>query len=615
VSLPTSSAVTDPAASPAPARRRSILILLIIWGALQLGGIFTPGLLDDVDSVYLEVAREMLVRHDYVTPYVDGIRFFDKPPLMYWLAAGSMKIFGPHDWAGRLPLTLLVLALIFSVYSLGRRFFGDRGGFYSGLAIATSIGPYLFTRFYIPDVPLALWMTLSIHLLLIALDRVRAHESALKPMLGFAAVTALNVLTKGLIGLVFPVGFALIFLLLTRQIRAILRLRLITSTALFLLIALPWHVLAAIRNPAIDANARGWFWFYVINEHFMRFVGKRIPHDYGQVPLLLFWGMILAWLLPWAVFLPRAIRWGVATLRTQGMKARVSEAPLTLFLWAFIVIGFFSLGSRQEYYALPALPALAILAGGQLARAEDPLHPGSRHAAYFWTRWLLLPITTLAAVACTWFAITAPTPPAAVDISDLLTTNPERYTLALGHLYDLTGKAMGFFRFPLILVAVSMYAAGLTAWLLRRKGKCYAANVTLAIAMMGNLWGMHEGLARFYPILGSKGLADAINSVFQPGDQIMLDGELTSGSSIAFYTRQPLHLVNGRVNGPWYGSFWPDAARVFETEDSLHQAWASHDRVFLMTYEPQRRVTDLRPFGGVYELKSEGGKTVLTNHP
>ncbi|MGO4516429.1 ArnT family glycosyltransferase [Terriglobus sp. 2YAB30_2] len=615
MSLPTSSAVTDPAASPAPARRRSIVILLIIWGVLQLGGIFSPGLLDDVDSVYLEVAREMLVRQDYVTPYVDGIRFFDKPPLMYWLAAGSMKIFGPHDWAGRLPLTLLVLGLIFSVYALGRRFFGERGGFYSGLAIATSIGPYLFTRFYIPDVPLALWMTLSIHLLLIALDRVRAHESTLKPMLGFAAVTAFNVLTKGLIGLVFPVGFALIFLLLIGQLRALLRLRLITSTALFLLIALPWHILAALRNPAIDANARGWFWFYVINEHFMRFVGKRIPHDYGQVPVLLFWGMILAWLLPWAVFLPRAIRWGAAKLRAQGLKAPASEAPLTLFLWAFIVIGFFSLGSRQEYYALPALPALAILAGGQLARAEDPLHPGSRDAAYFWTRWLLLPITTLAAVVCTWFAITAPTPPAGVDISDLLTTNPERYTLALGHLYDLTGKAMGFFRFPLILVAVSMYAAGLTAWLLRRKGKCYAANVTLAIAMMGNLWGMHEGLARFYPILGSKGLADAINSVFQPGDQIMLDGELTSGSSIAFYTRKPLHLVNGRVNGPWYGSFWPDAARVFETEDSLHQAWAGHDRVFLMTYEPQRRLTDLRPFGGVYELKSEGGKTVLTNHP
>ncbi|WP_263411333.1 ArnT family glycosyltransferase [Terriglobus tenax] len=615
MSIPTSFAVAEPAAPFAAARRKSVAILVAIWAILQLGGIFTPGLLDDVDSVYLEVAREMLVRHDYVTPYVDGIRFFDKPPLMYWLAAGSMKIFGPHDWAGRLPLALLVLGLTLSVYALGKRLFGERGGFYSGLAIATSIGTYLFTRFYIPDVPLALWMTVSIHLLLIALDRVRAQQSALKPMLGFATITALNVLTKGLIGLVFPVGFALIFLLLTGQLAALRRLHLLASTALFLLITLPWHVLAALRNPAINTDARGWFWFYVINEHFMRFVGKRIPHDYGQVPVLIFWGMILAWLLPWAVFLPRAVRWSVTTLRSAGLKARESEAPLALFLWAIIVIGFFSLGSRQEYYALPALPALALLAGGQLARAEEPGHPGARKAAYFWTVWLLLPITTLAAVVCTWFAITAPIPPAGTDISALLTTNPDRYTLALGHLYDLTGQAMGFFHFPLILVAVSMYAAGLTAWLLRRAGRFYAANVTLAVAMMGNLWGMHEGLARFYPILGSKGLADAITAEFQPGDQIMLDGELTSGSSIAFYTRQPLHLINGRVNGPWYGSFWPDAADIFEDNNSLYEAWAGKERVFLMTYEPKKRTADLTPFGGVYVLKSEGGKTVLTNHP
>src|SRR6202012_6242163 len=138
-----------PAALPRLWSPRSITLLILAWLIVQIGGLFTPGLLDDVDSVYLEIAREMLHRHDYVTPYVDGIRFFDKPPLMYWLAAGSMHLFGPHDWAGRLPLSLMVLAMFLAVYALGARLFGEHGGFYAALAMATSLGPYLFTRFYI----------------------------------------------------------------------------------------------------------------------------------------------------------------------------------------------------------------------------------------------------------------------------------------------------------------------------------------------------------------------------------------------------------------------------------------------------------------------------------
>src|ERR1019366_1596068 len=151
---------------------RSIALIVLAWLILHVGGLFTPGLLDDVDSVYLEIAREMLKRHDFVTPYVDGIRFFDKPPLMYWMAAGSMKIFGEFDWAARLPLALATLALFLAVYALGLRLFRsaspvnapDRGALYSALALATSIGPYLYTRFYIPDIMIALWMTLSVHL-------------------------------------------------------------------------------------------------------------------------------------------------------------------------------------------------------------------------------------------------------------------------------------------------------------------------------------------------------------------------------------------------------------------------------------------------------------------
>jgi 4-amino-4-deoxy-L-arabinose transferase-like glycosyltransferase len=595
-----------------------MLLLVLAWVALQFSGLFSPGLLDDVDSIYIEVAREMMLRHDYVTPFANGVRFFDKPPLMYWMAAAGMKVFGVHDWAARLPMAFCVLLLALAVYALGIRFFGERGGFYSALIISTSIGTYLYTRFYIPDILLALWMTLGAHLLLLALDAIRAHNKrrTLFCCWGFAAVMALNVLTKGLIGLVFPIGMVLVYLALTKQLHLVKRLNLFSSSVVFLLIAAPWHFLAAHRNPPV-AGARGWFWFYVINEHFMRFLGKRIPHDYGQVPVPLFWLLLGVWLMPWGAFLPGAVvrfcKEAWAALRDPLLlKTRQSETAIILLTWALLVLGFFSFSSRQEYYSLPALPALALMTGGILAQAEQ--HDSrARHAVLIASKWFLVPLCTLVAVICGYFAITAPTPKPGTDIASLLTSNPEMYNLSLGHIFDLTGSAMGLFRGPLAGTAISMLCVGLISYYLRLHRKPYAATLVLAAAMCGVLLSAHEGLARFYPTLGSKPLADAINQVLQPQDIIILDGEYTSGSSLNFYCKHQLHFVNGRVNGMWYGSYWPDAPKIFEDENSLHALWAGPQRIFLLTYDPAKRSADLAPFGSVVTLASSGGKTILTN--
>ena len=602
---------------PAAARRWSPVsaaILALVWIVLQLTGLFAPGLLDDVDSVYIEVAREMMLRHDYITPFANGVRFFDKPPLMYWMAALGMKLFGVHDWAARLPMALSVLVLAYAVYALGIRFFGERGGFYSALAISTSVGTYLYTRFYIPDILLALWMTLGAHLLLLSIDAIHARNRrrVLLCCWGFAAVMALNVLTKGLIGAVFPVGLVILYLAVSKHLHLIKRLHLLSSTAVFVLLAAPWHILAAHRNPPIG-QAGGWFWFYIINEHFMRFLGKRIPHDYGQVPVILFWILLVVWLMPWGAFLPGAVThlWRQAR-GTLASTVRQRESALLLLTWAILVLGFFSFSSRQEYYSLPALPALALMAGGILAEAEQ--HDSrARHGVLIATRWFLLPLTTLIAVVCGYFALTAPTPPPGADIASLLTQNPEMYTLSLGHIFDLTGRAMGLFRGPLAATAISMLCVGALTYWLRLRRRAYAANLALAASMCGVLLAAHSGLARFYPTLGSKPLADAINQVAQPADLVILDGEYTSGSSLNFYTRHQLHFVNGRVNGMWYGSFWPDAPAIFEDESSLHTLWSGPQRVFLLTYNPAQRTADLAPFGAVFPLATSGGKTILTN--
>ena len=663
-----------PSPSSQPARWHSPAIILLAWLILQLGGLFTPPLLDDVDSVYIEVAREMIHRNDYVTPYIDGIRFFDKPPLMYWLAAGSMRLFGEHDWAARLPLALAFLALLFAIYALGRRFYGtsedpNRGALYAALIFATALGPWLYTRFFIPDLLICLWMTLGAHFFLTALSRAAAQarlpqvsllrpgsgsqpsvahssqshrdewfppSSPLIPSLLFAATLALNLLTKGFIGLVFPLAFVLLYLVIIRQLKLLLKLHLLKSLAVFLAIALPWHILAALRNPAIPmppglglpARA-GWAWFYLYNEHIARFLGRRIPHDYGQTPIWLFWLYAILWMFPWCVFLPAAI---ARAFRHLGHKYDVTirqrEAALTVTIWSLTVLIFFTLSSRQEYYSLPALPALALLLGGTLSQpAQTEPQPENREqrtetktplpSILQLHRLLLLPLSLLIATTCLFLALTAPKPDPTTDLSTLLSQNPTLYNLSLGHIFDLTGAAMAFFRGPLLAVAAGMLLLGLASYHFRRRHLDYPANLTLAAGMVIVLLAAHTGYARFNPILGSQPLAQSILTEEalhpEPANQILLDGELTSGSTLLFYTRQPVHLVNGRVNGPWFGSFWPDAPQIFEDERTLRQLWAGSTRVFLLTYTPASRIHDLTPYAPVHTLATAGGKTILTN--
>ena len=626
----------------------SVALIVLFWLALHIGSLFSPGLLDDVDSVYLEVAREMLTRHDFVTPYVDGIRFFDKPPLMYWLAAGSMRLFGVHDWAGRLPLALLTLALLLTAYALGIYLFPavsplshpDRAGLYAALALGTSIGPYLYTRFFLPDVALALWLALAVLFFLVALERARPQDSdprgasssalpprsALWPMLGFAASLALNSLTKGLVGVVLTLGIALAYVAAQGQLRLLRRLHLPAATLVFFLVAAPWHILAALRNPAIPMPSgvglptrAGWAWFYLYNEHIARFLSRRIPHDYGQVPIPLFWFLALVWLFPWVAFLPAAIRPLLRRVRDR-LTLQTHEANLALLVWAGVVLLFFTVSARQEYYSLPALPALALLVAALLARADLAGAAVARRAVLRCSLLLLVPVGLGAAILAGYFVVSSPTPAPNTDIVTLLaqaSTNPADYNLSLSHLADLSAVSMGFFRVPLAVLALSMLGLGPGSYLIRRSGRTFIANLVLTAAAAGILFAIHGGLTRFYPTLGSKSLALAIlqqqHRSPRPDDLLLIDGELTAGSSLLFYTQEPAHLVNGRMNGTWFGAFWPDAPPIFETDATLDRLWSGPGRLYLLTEHPQTRTADLARFAPVRTLATAGGKSVLTN--
>jgi 4-amino-4-deoxy-L-arabinose transferase-like glycosyltransferase len=593
--------------------RVSVAAIAGLWAVIYMVGLSSPPLLDDVDTVHAEAAREMLQRHDWVTLYTDGFRYLEKAPMMYWTLAASYQVFGISNWSTRLPLMLATLALALATYRLGQRVFGEMGGLYAGVALITSLGLYVFTRFQIPEVVVTLWLTLGYDLFLRSLEQERPSRLV---CWGFAATCALNVLSKGLIGLIFPLGAIGLFLLLTGSLRRLLRMHLISSALVFLVIAAPWHILAALRNPPAG-QARGFLWFYFINEHVMRFLGKRVPPGYDTVPLLLFWGLLLVWLTPWSAFLPQALggvpRW--RELCSEAGTARLDprrRANLLFFLWILVIVGFFSFSTRQEYYTIPALPAIALLVGGWLARESAPEATESDRRAGRRSSAVLFAIGAIAMVAGVYFLSVSHTPPPGVDLADLLKENPQDYNFALGHVLDLTPQALGVFRLPLFGASVGLFLGTWANWIMRRRGSPLAGNVALAAMMVVLLACIHISFGIFSPILSSYQLAEAIQGGYRPGDVIVIDGEYHEASTLNFYTGIQVHVLHEPSGNLWYGAKFPDAPHIFETPDSLAAMWNGPSQVFLWTDQAEpKELHGLKSF----LLARSGGKSIFTNRP
>jgi 4-amino-4-deoxy-L-arabinose transferase-like glycosyltransferase len=587
----------------------SLAAIFLLWLAIFVPGLPHPSLFDDADGAHAEAGREMLTLHDWVTLHENGIRYLEKAPLPYWAMAVSFRLFGVSESSARLAQGLGVLLLAFLLVQMGRRFLSAEAGLWAGVVCVTSFGPYLFTRILIPDLLVGLWIGLGLYFFLQGWQEGRP---SLWSCWGLAATVALNVLTKGLIGLVFPCAIIFVFLLLAGDLRYLLKMRLISSTFVFLLVAAPWHILAALRNPPAG-QAKGFLWFYFVNEHFLRYIGKRYPVDYGTFPLVLFWGMILVWLLPWSAFLPQAIRQvRLRLLRTAETRKSSEAALLLFFVWAIVILLFFSFSTRQEYYLAPALPALALILGSWLAResesayGSDLARSGRVSAMVFLVVGLLISAVTLT------LALISHAPQPGMELADLLSKNTDAYVLSLGHFLDLTGSAMSLFRGPLIGTAIAFFFGSGLNWLLRRRGSPRAANWALALTMIVFIECAHVALGVFAPVLGSKPLAMAIQRELQPSDQIVCDGEYANASSVNFYTGRQMLIFNGRINGLWYGSLFPDAAPIFIEDKQLADAWTGPNRIYFVAGGDDRRAY-LEKLGPTYALAKSGGKFVFTN--
>ncbi len=604
---------TTPSAASTSTSRHKLYVLLIfgLWLALYVPGLFSPSLLDDADSIHAEAAREMVLRHDWSTLYINnGFRYLEKAPLLYWGMATSYKLFGVSDWSARLPLALGVLASLLAVYSLARRAVNETAGLYAAVALGLSFGPYIFTRILIPDLLVGLWLTIGLDFFLRGLEQ---EQPSLISCWGLAVTTALNILTKGLIGCVFPFFIIFFYLLMTKNLRHFLKMRLVSSFIIFLAVAAPWHIIAGIENPPMG-QSKGFFWFYFINEQFLRYLNERFPKDYATVPFYIFWGGLLIWMMPWSAFLFNGLAKIPYKWREWTNLDRRGRALLLCGVWAAFILVFFSFSSRQEYYTIPALPALAILIGifladEQHAPADSKVRRSGRRVAA--TMFGIAVPAFLVAMTLLWYSEAVPI---GSHLADVLTQNPGDYSLSFGHIFDLTPKAMGFFRVPLALTGIALLLGTLASWLLRRKGKVVAGNIALALMSLIFLLCAHQGLSIFAPILSSKELSDAVSQAYKPGDAVVINGTYEDGSTLNFYGHFRLHVVDSRDNGNlYYGSLFPDSPKIFENDDSLAKLWTSPRRVFLWT-----EIDDIPASvknTGYTILARSGGKYILVNHP
>ena len=642
-------------------------LLLVIFGAIYLAALPTPPLLDDADASHAQAAAHMAESGDLVTLKVNGIRYLEKPPLPYWIVAGFYKVLGENGYATHLPNALAVLGCAWVAWLWCRRAWGERAALYAALGTLTACGPFLFTRFFIPEALLSFLLLLALFCFLTGLESHRPGRF----YVAWAAL-ALATLTKGLIAPVFFFAAVIPLLLLSGQWRRWRELKPVSGLLLFLLIAAPWHILAGLRNPDqghpignIPAlgNVHGFWYFYFLNEHVFRFLGTRYPHDYSRLPFAAYWALPLVWVFPWSLFFPAALSMAWKTrhmwlqhLRKDAgqtvdfyldhavredvasyvlrLKFRTRSAWLLGLLAAFTLL-FFSFSTNQEYYTWPAWIPLIMLTAGMLASIEEAgeearngAAPGRVSgtgllvAAHVLYTLIGVSVAALLGVGL-WQSRHLP------YVSDIGTLLAHRgiadYQLSMSHIFDLTGPSFAALRLPAGIAAAALLAGPVIGLALRLARRNVAATVSVGLTSAVFLVAAHIAFARFEPMLSSKQLADTLLRQAAPADEFVIFGDQSDASSVVFYTHRffghPALLVMERCsqhsNGSslLWGSCYPDAPNIFLSQDQLAAQWGHGPRHWLFAQDINRSKVEQLLAGRLIPVETIADKTLWTDRP
>lgn len=305
------------------------------------------------EARYSEIPREILISGDYVTPHLNGIKYFEKPPLLYWLQAASLKTFGVNELAARIPNMLFGVLGCLIVYAATRSLYNRRSAWLASLILASSLMYFGMAHTVTTDMLMTLCMTATFSSFLVAVNTSDNRKRRLLFYITYMSA-GFAVLTKGLVGVLLPGLVVFCWLLLCQQWTILKRIYLISGILLFLVIAAPWHYLVQQANPEFAQ-------FYFLDQQFARYLTM-----YAQryQPVWFFIPILLAGLFPWIVFLPQALHYHFPKSWSARGKYKNS---LFFILWIVLIFIFYSCSkSKLIPYLLPIFPALAILIGTYL---------------------------------------------------------------------------------------------------------------------------------------------------------------------------------------------------------------------------------------------------------
>lgn len=507
-------------------------LLAVLVALLVLAEPFRVPLVDPDEGRYAEIPREMLASGDWVLPHQNGLVYIEKPPLAYWLVAGSYRLFGVNEASARLPGKLATVATMLALFLFARRRAGERAGALAALFFGGSLLGFGLARVVLIDPILTAAQTAAV-LSFAALGEggaSRGRERALA--LGFAASAAAAVLLKGLVGVLLPGGAVLLWTAATGRTRPLRALFSPWTVLAFLVLAVPWHVAAALREP-------DFLRFYFVREHLERFL---LPNHHRPGAPWYFLAVIAGGFLPFTPLLPR-LRYVWPGRRRASWAARPLET--FLFLWVLLVVAFFSLSkSKLIPYVHPVFPSLALLLALAVARDEEGLSLRSGE------RWSIAGLLGLLAAATAWAG-------ASEDFA---------VPSLVGPLLALSA-----------LLVAGFLLVGIAPTLFPERG----------LLLVGSAWllflgGTHLVLPAWARWTGSWPVVTALRETLRPEDLLVQRGDYVE--SLPFYVRRLTPLSRIGTGSELEFGRGHDRAGLFQTDEEFTQLWNGPGRVLALLH-------------------------------
>ena len=558
---------------------RDSIVLLVLFGVLFLTGLGSAPLIDPDEGRYAEIPREMLVRGDFVTPTLNYVKYFEKPPLLYWVNAGSMAIFGQNEFAARLPSALSGLFTVLLTYLAGRRLFNRRIALIGALILG-SCAAFLFqSRIILTDMLLTFCLSAALFSFLLAVRSSDRHRANLYRL--FFICCGLAVLTKGLIGIVLPGGIIFWYLLLGRRWQILKEIPWFSGLLLFALVTVPWFILVSQANPEFPH-------FFFIREHFQRYTST--IHRRSQ-PFWFFLPILLLTMLPWSFFLPGSLG--------KAWQQRHSDRGTTLFLllWPLVIILFFSLSSSKLIpYILPTFAPLALLLAHRLTAHWHTRRPDYTAAQATLAFILLVTGTALALLPLlTWLPpILHASGQTGRDLAAMLTGPTPvltlRQTLLPGSLLVIFGL--------------------LLLWSIRTRSSLLLIGLLCCFGILLDLllpWGFSRyGAER----LSSRSLAKAVIQHAGP-DTLLAQSGPRQGMN--FYTGKRLITV-GDADELTFGSSQGNQSGWFLSREQFMELWRSNRQVMIVIPRHEASRYDAAQSGPSPRTLADNGALLLLSN-